>query len=138
MLTFFDSSAFAKRFIEETGSDEIEKICLESNSIALSSICFPEIISALNRRLRENNITKKEYLLIKDKMLEEFDSLEIINVVLEVISKAIILLEKHNLRTLDALHVASAIVWNAELFVSADKRQTLAAKKAGLKVKLIV
>jgi predicted nucleic acid-binding protein len=137
MLTFFDSSAFAKRFIEETGSDEIEKICLESDSIALSSICFPEIISALNRRLRENNLSKKEYLLIKNRMLEEFDSLEIINVVAEVIAKSISLLEKNKLRTLDAIHIASALIWKAELFVSADKRQILAAKKAGLKVKLV-
>lgn len=137
MLTFFDSSAFAKRFVEETGSDEIEKICFESDSIALSSICFPEIISALNRRLREKNLVKKDYILIKERMIEEFESLEIINVVPEVISKAITLLEKYNLRTLDALHIASAIIWKAELFVSADKRQTLAAKKAGLKVKLI-
>lgn len=137
MLTYFDSSAFAKRFIEETGSDEIEKICLESDSIALSSICFPEIISALNRRLRENNITKKEYLLIKDKMLEEFDSLEIINVVPEVIAKSIYLLEKNNLRTLDAIHIASALLWKSELFVSADKRQIFAAKKAGMKVRFV-
>lgn len=137
MLTFFDSSAFAKRFVEETGSDEIEKICFESDSIALSSICFPEIISALNRRLREKNLVKKDYILIKEKMIEEFESLEIINVVPEVISKAITLLEKYNLRTLDALHIASAIIWKAELFVSADKRQILAAKKAGLKVKLV-
>lgn len=92
MLTFFDSSAFAKRLVEETGSDEIEKICFESDSIALSSICFPEIISALNRRLREKNLVKKHYILIKERMIEEFESLEIINVVPEVISKAITLL----------------------------------------------
>ncbi|HMN23373.1 MAG: type II toxin-antitoxin system VapC family toxin [Ignavibacteriaceae bacterium] len=137
MLTFFDSSAFAKRFIEETGSDEIEKICLESDSIALSSLCFPEIISALNRRLRENDITKKEYHLIKERMIEEFESIEIINVVPEVIGKTSTLLEKNNLRTLDAIHIASALIWKAELFVSADKRQTIAAKKAGLKVKFV-
>ncbi|MCL6493348.1 MAG: type II toxin-antitoxin system VapC family toxin [Ignavibacterium sp.] len=137
MNTFFDSSAFAKRYVEETGSDEVEKICIKSDLIALSSICFPEIISALNRRLRENNIVKSDYLLIKAKMIEEFESLEIVNVVPEVISKAITLLEKYNLRTLDALHISSAILWNADLFISADKRQILAAKKAGLKVKYI-
>lgn len=137
MLTFFDSSAFAKRFIEETGSDEIEKICLESDSIALSSLCFPEIISALTRRLRENDIIKKEYHLIKERMIEEFESIEIINVVPEVIGKTSTLLEKNNLRTSDAIHIASALIWKAELFVSADKRQTIAAKKAGLKVKFV-
>ncbi len=137
MNTFFDSSAFAKRFIDETGSDEIEQICLGSDSIALSSICFPEIISAINRRLRENHLSKKDYFLIKERMIIEFESIEVINVLPEVIGKTITLLEKYNLRTLDAIHVASAIIWKAELFVSADKRQAVSAKKAGLKVKFI-
>jgi uncharacterized protein len=137
MLTFFDSSAFAKRFIEETGSDEIEKICFDSESIAVSSICFPEIISALNRRLRESSISKKDYILIKERLIEEFEHIEIINVVPEVIAKSIILLEKNSLRTLDAIHMASALILKPDLFVSADKRQILAAKKVGLKVKLV-
>ncbi|MDP2363068.1 MAG: type II toxin-antitoxin system VapC family toxin [Ignavibacteria bacterium] len=137
MLSFFDSSAFAKRFIEETGSDEIEKICFDSESIAVSSICFPEIISALNRRLRENFISKKDYQLIKERLIEEFEHVEIINVVPEVIAKTILLLEKNSLRTLDAIHLASALMWKPDLFVSADKRQILAAKKAGLKVKFV-
>lgn len=137
MLSFFDSSAFAKRFIEETGSDEIDKICYDSESIAVSSICFPEIISALNRRLRESSISKKDYLLIKERLIEEFEHIEIINVVPEVIAKSIMLLEKNSLRTLDAIHIASALILKPDLFVSADKRQILAAKKAGLKVKLV-
>jgi predicted nucleic acid-binding protein len=35
---------------------------------------------------------------------------------------------------MDALHIGCALEWEAELFVSSDKRQILAAKKAGLKV----
>jgi predicted nucleic acid-binding protein len=137
MISFFDSSAFAKRFIEESGSNEIEKICFDSESIAVSSICFPEIISALNRRLRENSISKKDYLLIKERLIEEFEHIEIINVVPEVIAKSILLLEKNSLRTLDAIHVASALILKSDLFVSADKRQVVSARKAGLKVKFV-
>lgn len=137
MQSFFDSSAFAKRFIEESGSDEIEKICIESESIAVSSICFPEIISALNRRLRENSISPKDYLLIKERLIEEFEHIEIINVVPEVIAKSIMLLEKNSLRTLDAIHIALALMWKPDLFVSADKRQVVAGKKAGMKVRFI-
>lgn len=137
MLTFFDSSAFAKRFIDESGSDKVEKICSESDAIAISAICFPEIISGLNRRLRENSISKKDYLNIKDRLTEEIESIQIINVVPEVISKAVNLLEKNNLRTLDAIHIASAIIWKPDIFISADRRQILTAKKSGLKVNLI-
>ncbi|MCS7052805.1 MAG: type II toxin-antitoxin system VapC family toxin [Ignavibacterium sp.] len=137
MRFFFDSSAFAKRFVEEPGSDEVENLCRKASIIALSSICFPEIISALNRRLREKFITKKDYQLIKEKIFEEIEDLEIINIVPEVISTSVSLLEKNNLRTLDAIHIASAIAWKSDLFISADKRQIAAAKKSGLKVKYI-
>jgi uncharacterized protein len=137
MLSFFDSSAFAKRFIEESGSDEIERICEESESVAVSSLCFPEIISALNRRLRESIISKKDYLTVKERMIKEFESVEIVNVIPEVITKSIALLEKHNLRALDSIHIAAALLLKPDLFISADKRQILAAKKAGLKVKYI-
>jgi predicted nucleic acid-binding protein len=137
MRLFFDSSAFVKRFVAEKGSDEVETLCLNASVISLSSICFPEIISTMNRRLREKSITRKNYRLIKNRMIEEFEDIEIINIVPEVISKSVSLLEKNNLRTLDALHIASAIAWKCDLFVSADKRQIMAAKKSGLKVKLI-
>ena len=137
MRTFFDSSAFAKRFIEEQGSDEIEKICLGSESIGLSILSFPEIISALNRRLREKSITKKDYQSAKNRLTEEVVDVEMINLIPEVIAKSILLLEKNNLRTIDAIHIASAAMWEPDLFVSSDKRQTDAANKSGLKVKLV-
>lgn len=137
MRLFFDSSAFAKRFIEESGSDKVESLCIDASVISVSSICFPEIISALNRRLREKVIKRKDYLTIKNRMIEEFEELEIINVIPEVVSKSITLLEKNNLRTLDAIHIASAILWFPDLFITSDKRQSVAAKKAGLKVRFI-
>lgn len=137
MRLFFDSSAFAKRFIEESGSDKVESLCIDASVISVSSICFPEIISALNRRLREKVIKRKDYLTIKNRMIEEFEELEIINVIPEVVSKSITLLEKNNLRTLDAIHIASAILWLPDLFITSDKRQSVAAKKAGLKVRFI-
>lgn len=137
MRSFFDSSAFAKRFIEEKGSDRIEDICFKSESVGLSILCFPEIISALNRRLREKSISKKEYLLIKKSLTEEIEDAEIINVTTEVISKSILLLEKNSLRTIDAIHIASAVLWEPDLFISADKRQIAAAKKSGLKSEFI-
>ncbi len=137
MRSFFDSSAFAKRFIEEEGSDEVDNICKKSTSIALSSLCVPEIISALNRRLREKYITKKEYTKIKERLIEEIIDATIVNVVPEIISESIVLLEKNKLRTIDSIHIASALLWQPDIFVSSDKRQISAAKKSGLKVKYV-
>lgn len=137
MRTFFDSSAFAKRFIEEPGSDEVEKICQKTESIGLSSLCLPEILSALNRRVREKSISRKSYFIIKKRLLEEIEDADLINVIPEIIARSILLLEKNKLRTIDAVHLASAIIWETDLFISADQRQIAAAKKSGLNVKII-
>lgn len=137
MNTFFDSSAFAKRYIEEPGSDLIEEICLNSTDLALSILCVPEIFSALNRRVRENNIVKKDYLTVKNRLMEEVQDIIIINITPAVLNKAIILLENHDLRTMDALHIACAIEWRPDLFVSSDKKQTEAAKASGLAIRFV-
>ncbi len=137
MKTFFDSSAFAKRYIAEVGSDEVDRICRDTSSLALSIICIPEIISALNRRIREKKITKKQYSSAKSHFLLEVKDSIIINLTPTVVLKSTILLEKYVLRGMDALHVACAIEWQSDLFVSADTRQIEAAKRSGLKTCLI-
>jgi predicted nucleic acid-binding protein len=132
MRVFFDSSSFVKRFIEEAGSQDVEDICQDASSLGLSIICLPEIISALNRKKREGNLDKGSYLKIKYQLLEDIRDIQIIQLLPEVVEKTVFLLESNSLRSLDALHVACAIEWYAELFVSSDKKQILAAKKAGL------
>jgi predicted nucleic acid-binding protein len=87
--------------------------------------------------LSENSISKKDYLLIKERLIDEFEHIEIINVVPDIIAKSITLLWRNSFRSLDALHIASALMWKPDLFVSSDKRQTLAAKKSGIKVRYV-
>ena len=53
MRVFLDSSSFAKRFVEEPGSEQVEEICAEATELGLSVLCVPETVSALNRRRRE-------------------------------------------------------------------------------------
>ncbi len=137
MKLFFDTSAFAKRYIEEKGSQKVQNFCDEALSLGLSTLTLPELVSTLNRLKREKRITNKQYQFVKSEILIGFEDIDICSITPGVIKNAINLLEKNVLRTLDALQVASAIEWGAELFVSADHRQLLAAKKAGLKIQEI-
>ena len=52
----------------------------------------------------------------------------------EVIRHSIIGLERNVLRGMDAIHLGSALALNADIFVSADARQCVAAAQAGLRV----
>ncbi len=137
MKTFFDSSAFAKRYVEEEGSQIVDDICRETTELSLSVICVPEILSALNRRIREKRLSQKDYARIKQYLSDDVRDAMIINLIPEVIAASTKLLEASPLRAMDALHVACAIVWRADLFVSSDKQQVTAAGKAGLKIKYV-
>ncbi len=137
MKTFFDSSAFAKRYVEEAGSQVVDSLCQEATEVALSVLCVPEIISALNRRVREGLLTDREYAEVKQYLAQDIRDVVIVNLVPQVVSACTKILEASPVRAADALQIACALEWEAELFASADKRQISAAKKAGLHTKLV-
>jgi uncharacterized protein len=137
MKAYLDSSAFAKRFIEEPGSDGVESVCAHASELGLSVICVPEIVSALNRRRREHTLTQDQYKVAKQRLLDDVRDADIIFLTPTVIGSAIMILEASSVRAMDALHVACALEWGADLFASSDKQQLLAAKRAGIRTKHI-
>ena len=46
MRVFFDSSAFAKRYVDEVGTPEVLIWCDRANELLLSVIALPELVSA--------------------------------------------------------------------------------------------
>ncbi len=134
MKVFFDSSAFAKRYIVEPGSDKVEKICSESTALGVSSICLPEIISALCRLRRQSVIAEDQYETAKQALLRDLQDALVCNITPSVIKQSIHILETSKVRSLDALHIACALEFEAEAFISSDVQQLSAAKTAGLKV----
>lgn len=133
MKSVFDSSAFAKRYIEEAGSQEVEDILQSSTVLGLCIICMPEVISALNRRLREGMIEADHYAQIKQQLVDDIHDAVILNLTPTVITRSITLMENNVLRAMDSLHLACAVEWQADLFVSSDHKQIVAAQWAGLK-----
>jgi len=135
--TFFDSSAFAKRYVEEPGSEAVDALCMGATELALSVVCIPEILSALNRRVRERSLSARQYEAAKKSLSQDLRDAVIVDLTPEVVSTCTAVLEASPVRAMDALHIACAIQWGAELFVSADERQIAAAKKAGLRTRLV-
>ena len=122
MLIFIDTSSLVKRYIEETGSPEVDQLFSEQNDIVIASITSLEIRSALNRKLRENTISKDTY----DKALGFWkDDIEVFDFVpfdSIVIDKAAELIESHGTRTLDAIQMGSALVSNPDRIVTSDRQ----------------
>ena len=53
MKLFLDTSAFAKRYVAEPGSEKVMALCQEADALFVSVICLPELISTLCRLVRE-------------------------------------------------------------------------------------
>ena len=132
MKVLTDSSALAKRYVLEVGSDEIDRFLQNASQLGLCTILIPEVISGLNRRRRENNLSDDGYRTIKNQLMDDVHDAVILQVTPAVISYSIKLLETNVVRAMNALHIACALEWNAELFVTADRRQYKAAINAGL------
>ncbi|MBU1172098.1 MAG: type II toxin-antitoxin system VapC family toxin [Proteobacteria bacterium] len=132
MKVLTDSSALAKRYVLEVGSDKIDQFLQNASQLGLCTILVPEIISGLNRRRRDDNLSTDDYRTIKRQLMEDVHDAVILQVTPAVIFYSIKLLETNVLRAMDALHIACAIEWQAELFVTADRRQYKAATNAGL------
>ena len=137
MNVFLDSSALAKRYVDEPGSERVHVLCRNATELAVSVLCLPEIVSALNRRKREEKISDADYARLKRWVLRDVAHLAIWNLTPSVIATSISLLESNPLRAMDALQVACAVESDADLFVSADARQNRAAQRVGLKVEVV-
>jgi len=134
MRTFFDSSGLAKRYIKEPGSEKVEALLVDATEAAVSLICPPEITSALSRLRRQSSISSAQYEAAKKALFEDIADMSVCAITVPVVHRAINLIERHPLRTMDALHVACALEWQADLFVSSDRRQLAAAARSGLRV----
>jgi predicted nucleic acid-binding protein len=137
MWAYFDTSALVKRYVDEAGRREVLKL-LRHHECVSSAVLPVELRSALRRRETEGTLEAARVPEILKRVSADRDYWTLVDVGAEVLGAAEKLLAVHPLRTLDAIHVASAQVFAAGLsepdlmFVSADKRQTDAAAVIGL------
>jgi predicted nucleic acid-binding protein len=132
MKVFLDTSAFAKRYIAERGSNKVLELCQQADSLVVCVICLPELISTLSRLVRENILTQADYRKLKGDVMADLADVDICQITQGVLASVVTLLESNQLRAMDALHVACALAIEPDVFVSADHRQLAAAQKAGL------
>jgi predicted nucleic acid-binding protein len=137
MRVFFDTSALVKRYVSEAGTDAVLKWCDQATEIILSAVALPEIISTFCRLQREARITATQYRQLKSLLLADIEDVAICDLTPVVLAQAISTLEGNVLRGMDAIHIGSALALQADIFISADKRQLDAAVRSGLRVESV-
>ena len=134
MRVFFDSSALVKRYIAETGTDEVLTWCANATELAVAVVAVPELISAFRRLVREGRLSEAQYVTLKADLGADLADAILCETSPQVVQRAISALETHPLRALDAVHVGAALVSGADVFVAADARQCAAAAQLGVRV----
>jgi len=135
---YIDSSALAKLYVPEPESDTLEAFLKGRQDLMISELAITEVLSAVARRRREGMITAHQALDIRDAVLADADSgsfhrLDMSPVVHREAERLLFHIESVALRTLDALHVAAALLALATHVVTYDARMRAAALHAGLK-----
>lgn len=133
MRIFLDSSALAKRYIQESGTQQVNDLFIQTDEVFVSLIALPEVISALTRNKIEKKITLEQFNERKNQLILDFQDFNVCDLTPQVISQTIYLIETHFLRTLDAIHLASAVETKMELFVSSDAQQFKVAQAVKIK-----
>jgi predicted nucleic acid-binding protein len=133
MRVFFDSSALVKRYVREAGTDAVLQWCDQATEVVLSGIALPELESSFCRLQREAKITLAQYRQLKSALLADVEDAVVGDLTPVVLAHAITSLEQNVLRGMDALHIATALALQVDVFVSADQRQLAAAARSGLR-----
>lgn len=139
-LYFADTSAFAKRYIIEAGSQWVIQWIESSagHTTAITKLAFVEMRSVLTRRVREKFLTQTQANLLWRDFTAHFISEYVVMPIDDsVIQRAEMLIARHSLRTLDAIQLSSALqtkilLANPLTFVSADNNLLKAASAEGL------
>lgn len=115
MIIYLDSSALVKRYVVETGSDQVEEWISNAQILSTGLITRAEISAAISRLCRMNFVDQ----VTKDRTLEifrlEWESFVRLPVSETTVDRADRLACLYDLRGYDAVHLASACIWRETL-----------------------
>ncbi len=138
---YLDTSALAKRYLNEPGSEEFERFLRDRRRAAISRLTMVEFRCLLARRRRAGDLTPNieaaAFRLFLDDVAGGY--LQVHPLADDHARDSLVLLERldtHSLRTLDALHLAVASAIGAETLATADRIMARAAGELGLNVEM--
>lgn len=137
-LAYFDTSVLAKRYLSEPGARRARR-WLRRYRVASSAIAPVELTSALSRRRLAGHVSEGQFRALMALVRRDRDFWELVEVSAAVLGRAEDILTRAPVKTLDALHLASALLLGdlvgARLpFVTADAGQRQGAAALDLDV----
>jgi len=138
---YFDTSSYIKVYVKEKGSLKARNL-LKNKRIVSSIILQAECFCALSMKHHRGEIDERDLKTLINQIKRDRKLLDIINLTDDVIKKVESIALNSNTRTLDAIHIASALIFQDSLeitlpFITSDKIQYEIANGQGLETVLV-
>jgi len=138
---YFDTSSYIKVYVKEKGSLKARNL-LKNKRIVSSIILQAECFCALSMKHHRGEIDERDLKTLINQIKGDRKHLDIINLTDDVIKKVESIALNSNTRTLDAIHIASALIFQDSLeitlpFITSDKIQYEIANGQGLETVLV-
>jgi len=139
MILYLDTSALVKRYIQETGTDEVIAFLESAGSVGSASLTKVEMAAAFEKTVRQGWVKRKIAMQAWQDFLDHWPSFTRLNTSSGTIDRASALAWEYGLRGYDAMHLACALLWKETLetritMATFDRDLWQASKKAGLAV----
>lgn len=143
-MQYLDSSALAKRYVQEDGSDTMDSIFERAEKgeepVFFSTWNVGELAVVFDKYEREGLLEAKQVMITflqEIKRLGKSRAAEVVPVSGSVIADAVTLTFRHHVYVADALQVVSCQTVSSARFVTADRRLAGVAREEGLNVTLV-
>ena len=107
MILYLDTSSLVKLYVEEKGSRLVQDLVETAELVATSVVSYGEARAALARQRREGGLTTSGYDRARNDFEQDWPRYLTVEVSEAVYRRGGDLAEKHHLRGLDSLHLAS-------------------------------
>lgn len=139
MILYLDTSALIKRYVAESGSNEVTDLVEQAETVGSVLLTRIEVAAALSKAVRMNWVESGEAENAWQDFLAHWQSFTRLSVTSALAERAARLAWEFGLRGYDAAHLAAALIWQETLEMPAtlatyDRELWLAGEKAGLMV----
>ncbi len=134
---YLDTSALAKLYVPESGSDEMDDALVGRRDVVVSDLAVTELVSAVARRVREGDLVAAHARRIYQRVLSdvgggEFRRVEITASTHREAERLLMGVGRRvPLRAADALHLAMAALAGVRVLVTFDRGMRAAAEALG-------
>lgn len=138
-MRFWDTSAIVPLVVREAATETVQNWLREDPDIALWGLTWVELVSAVERRVREGQIPSSTRQAILQRMARVAADAHEVSDIAAVRSRAIPLLARHPLRAADAAQLGAALLIadpdpSSLTVVVLDQRLAISAEREGLRV----